>query len=158
RAAAARRTIALTVLLSIALTGTVVAIALTLARTLGDLVTGARAVGEAAGDIAILAGLFALRALLQVARGRVGHIRAPDLRAAVRAAIARPRAPVLMWLIGVMTTRRAADGLAAVRPAGRQLLGLVAAIAVRRAFARAAGPAPRVRDVVERGGGMAMGA
>ena len=87
RASSARRTIAYTVVLSIAVTATVVAIALTLAQVLGDLVTGARQVSETAGQIAIIAGLFALRGLLQVALGRIGHIGAREVIAELRAQV-----------------------------------------------------------------------
>lgn len=83
-ARSARRTIALTVILSIAITVVVVAIALTLASALGDLVTGDRVLAETYGDIATVAGLFALRAVLQVALGRVGHIGATDAIADLR--------------------------------------------------------------------------
>ncbi len=84
RAASARRTIALTVALSIAVTAVVVAIALVLARALGDLVTGDRTLGEAGADIATIAGLFLLRALLQTALGRVGHVGARGVIAELR--------------------------------------------------------------------------
>ena len=69
--------------LSIGVTAVVVAIALVLARVLGDLVTGARALGETTTDIAVVAGLFLLRALLQMALGRVGHIGAREVIAEV---------------------------------------------------------------------------
>src|SRR5699024_201164 len=87
RASSARRTIGYTVVLSIAVTATVVAIALTLAQVLGDLVTGARQVSQTSGQIAIIAGLFALRGLLQVALGRIGHIGAREVIAQLRAQV-----------------------------------------------------------------------
>src|SRR5699024_5826258 len=87
RASSARRTIGYTVVLSIAATATVVAIALTLAQALGDLVTGARQVSQTSGQIAIIAGLFALRGLLQVVLGRIGHIGAREVIAQLRAQV-----------------------------------------------------------------------
>lgn len=86
-ASSARRTIGYTVALSTAVTAVVVAIALVLARALGDLVTGARTLGEVAGEIAIVAALFAIRAGLQVALGRIGHIGARGVIAELRARV-----------------------------------------------------------------------
>lgn len=85
RAKSARRTIALTVGLSTAVTATVVTIALTLARVLGDLVTGVRHLPEAWGDLVIIAVLFALRGVFQAYLGRVGHIGARGVIAELRA-------------------------------------------------------------------------
>lgn len=87
RAAAARRTIVATVGLGMAITATAVATALTLARALGDLVTGDRALSETTGDIWTVLALFAVRSLLQVALGRVGHIGARGVIAELRAQV-----------------------------------------------------------------------
>lgn len=73
RASAARRTIMVTIVLSIALTATVVAIAMVLAKALGDVVTGARNVTELGPDLAYLGALFIARGVFQFALTRVGH-------------------------------------------------------------------------------------
>src|SRR5690625_5290786 len=73
RASAAPRTILVTIVLSIALTATVVAIAMVLAKALGDVVTGARNVTELGPDLAYLGALFIARGVFQFALTRVGH-------------------------------------------------------------------------------------
>lgn len=101
RASSARRTIALTVVLSIAITATVVAIALALARGLGDLVTGEREISQLTNDLGLIAGLFLLRGLLQFGLTRVGHRGAREV-------IAELRSQVLHHLAG-LGPRWAAD-------------------------------------------------
>lgn len=218
RAGAARWAIAATTLLSIAVTAVVVAIALTLARALGPLVTGEARVADVAGEIGLVAALFGLRALLQIGVDRIGHMGATaviaqlraqvlahvarlgprwaaehgastgtlltrgldalgpyftayvpqlllsailtpallvimatqDVLAAVTLVVAIPLIPVFMWLIGVLTSRYAAERLAALTRLGRQLLDLVAGLPTLRAFGRALGPAQRVRTLAER--------
>ncbi|HLS02535.1 MAG TPA: thiol reductant ABC exporter subunit CydD, partial [Beutenbergiaceae bacterium] len=89
RASSARRTIALTVVLSIATTASVVAIALTLARGLGDLVTGERVIAQLGGDLGLIGGLFLLRGLLQFGLTRVGHRGAREVIAELRSQVLR---------------------------------------------------------------------